>query len=208
MSTLDNQQDSLNAEHATAAACPPSSTADQQSQTDVSFNCSSTIRQPHQLHSKQLQELLSQQQNQGIPLHSHQGQRYQRVMQMYERLAQLNSCLQHPRQQRLQHKLQQLMSLRQVQQHKQDKKHDQALGHQDSQQMQLEEECIVHSIAATAATDAVAPIAGAGSRTNAQDTVPQLDQQQGVGMQQMATHQDRLQLTSCTQQTADPLQSA
>jgi len=205
MSTLDHQQASLNSEHATSAACPPSSTADQQSQTDVSFNCSSTMRQPHQLHSKQLQEQLLQQQNQGIPLQSHQGQ--QSVMQMYERLAQLNSGIKHPRRQRLQHKLQQLMPSRQVQQHKQDKKHDQALGHQDSQQMQLEEECIVR-IAATAATDAVVPIAGAGSRTNAQDTVPQLNQQQGIATQQMTTHQDQPQSPSCTQQRADPLQSA
>ncbi len=100
------------------------------------------------------------------------------------------------------------MSSRQVQQHKQDKKHDQALGHQDSQQMQLEEECIMHSIAAAAATDAVAPVAGAGSRTNAQDTLPQLDQQQEIGMQQMTTHQDQPQSPSRTQQTADPLRSA
>lgn len=63
-------------------------------------------------------------------------------------------------------------------------------------------------IAATAATDAVVPIAGAGSRTNAQDTVPQLNQQQGIATQQMTTHQDQPQSPSCTQQRADPLQSA
>ncbi len=148
------------------------------------------------------QEQLSIQGDQGIPLQSHQDQRYQRVMQMYGRLAQLDLDLQDPRRQRLQ---QQLMSACQVQQHEQDRKHYQASGHQDSQEMQGEEEHIVHSIAATAATDAVAPIAGAGSRTNAQDTLPQLDQKQESGMQQMATHQDQkawLQSPSCTQQTA------
>jgi len=124
---------------------------------------------------------------------------------MYGRLAQLDIDLQDPRRQRLQQQLQQLMSACQVQQHEQDRKHYQASGHQDSQEMQGEEEHIVHSIAATAATDAVAPIAGAGSRTNAQDTLPQLDQKQESGMQQMATHQDQkawLQSPSCTQQTA------
>ena len=166
------------------------------------------MRQAHQLHSNLLQQQLSQQGNRDIPLQSHQDQHPQKVMQLYGRLAQLDLGSQDPRRQRLQQKLQQLMSAYQVQHHKQDKKHDQALGNEDSQQMQVEEECVVHSIAATAATNAVAPIAGAGSRTNAQDTLRQLDQQQRIGMQQMASHQDQLQSPCCPQQTADPLQSA